>query len=362
MKKIKLCIFLFVIQLFFCQSIGAAGIDEAWYPDEFKIYCTPERGIIVEAGLYEIEMEHKVFKKEDYFMIPVKEVIHIGTREKENTIILKELEDGKKLVRIVEQEQKSLKLVKDEIQKTTTLFWKNNTLIFSEGSKEVSINGNKNYLYTEPYFIEDDVYISVKDVPLLFCIATLPYNESETFARWVYNGGETGERIDIKEMPTFVEKKYQFSGETGQLWELEKKEYVKTGGEMGRVFKTETKNVLLGEYSSYFKENEMMTEISFLPFLTKDYVDFNLSWNAEEKAAHIKMSNFLVKDIVIKAGSDVITVNQKQIKMPTAAEIKNDKLHIPFSVWLSIFEISPEKIQFNESQTKVTFLIKTLPY
>ena len=46
-------------------------------------------------------------------------------------------------------------------------------------------------MYTEPYFIEDDVYISVKDVPMLFCIATLPYNESETFARWVYNGGET---------------------------------------------------------------------------------------------------------------------------------------------------------------------------
>ena len=235
-------------------------MDEAWYPDEFRIYYTPERGIIVEANTYEIEMKNKIFKKEDYFMIPIKEVIHIGMREKENTMILKDLENDKKLVRVVEQKQESLKLVKDEIKKTATLFWKNNALIFSEGSKEVSVNGNKNYLYTEPYFIEDDVYISVKDVPMLFCIATLPYNESETFARWVYNGGETGERIDIKEIPKLIEKKYQFSGETGQLWELGRNEYVSTNGEIGRVSKIETKNVLLGEYSSYLKENEIIND------------------------------------------------------------------------------------------------------
>ena len=44
--------------------------------------------MVVQTGDYEIDMKNKIFVKENNIMIPVKEIIDIGMREKNKTMIL----------------------------------------------------------------------------------------------------------------------------------------------------------------------------------------------------------------------------------------------------------------------------------
>ena len=91
MKKLIVCILLFIFHIFYCQWIFAAT-EEAWFPDEIDIHYEPEKGMVVQTGDYEIDMKNKIFVKENNIMIPVKEIIDIGMREKNNTMILEEYE------------------------------------------------------------------------------------------------------------------------------------------------------------------------------------------------------------------------------------------------------------------------------
>lgn len=363
MKKIILCI-LFIVQMFFCQSTFAAT-EEAWFPDELMIYYKPEKGMVVETSDYEIDMKNKIFTNENCIMIPVKEIIDIGMREQYNTIVLKE-EYGKdnritKLVRIEEKECPDVILQKDENKKTITLFWKGNTIVFFEGKKEFWINGKTKYLYTTPYITEHDVYISAKDIPTLFTIVKTQYKETKDYAYWLYNGGKKGEKIDIKQYKE-IDKKYRLSALQCQLFEVDKKERIDST-EKGRAFQIKTKDVAVKEVSSYIKNGEIMTELYLLnetiPYFLYDTCH-ETNWNDAEKTLHIKIWNVLGKDIIIKAGSDMIIVNGKNITMPAEAEIKNGKIHIPFNTLMDILEIPKYSIYYNESKTEVAFSIKEL--
>ena len=46
--------------------------------------------------------------------------------------------------------------------------------------------------------------------------------------------------------------------------------------------------------------------------------------------------------------------------MPAEAEIKNNKIHIPFNILMNIFEIPNDSVYYNEYKTDVTFSIKEL--
>ena len=96
-----------------------------------------------------------------------------------------------------------------------------------------------------------------------------------------------------------------------------------------------------------------------MPYILYDTC-YEINWNDAEKTAHIKIWNILQKDIVIKAGSNIITINGKDITMPAEAEIKNNKIHIPFNILMNIFEIPNDSVYYNEYKTDVTFSIKEL--
>ncbi len=83
--------------------------------------------MVVQTGDYEIDMKNKIFVKENNIMIPVKEIIDIGMREKNNTMILEEYEKNNhimKLIHIAEKEYTDVILQKDEYRNTTTLYYK----------------------------------------------------------------------------------------------------------------------------------------------------------------------------------------------------------------------------------------------
>ncbi|MCI8628943.1 MAG: hypothetical protein HFE57_05495 [Firmicutes bacterium] len=115
MKKLIVCILLFIFHIFYCQWIFAAT-EKVWFPDELNIHYEPEKGMVVQTGDYEIDMKNKIFIKENNIMIPVKEIIDIGMREKNNHIM--------KLIHIAEKEYTDVILQKDEYRNTTTLYYK----------------------------------------------------------------------------------------------------------------------------------------------------------------------------------------------------------------------------------------------
>ncbi len=361
MKKLIVCILLFIFHIFYCQWIFAAT-EEAWFPDEIDIHYEPEKGMVVQTGDYEIDMKNKIFVKENNIMIPVKEIIDIGMREKNNTMILEEYEKNNhimKLIHIAEKEYTDVILQKDEYRNTTTLYYKGNTIVFFENKKDIYINGETKYLYTVPYITEQDVYISAKDRPTLFTVVETHYKAKKDYAYWIYNGGENGEKIDIKQYKK-IDKKYKLSALQCQLFEVDKKVAVDTT-EKGRAFQIENRDVAVKEVYSYIKNGEIMTELflfnTTMPYILYDTC-YEINWNDAEKTAHIKIWNILQKDIVIKAGSNIITINGEDITMPAEAEIKNNKIHIPFSTLMNIFEIS--SVYYNEYKTEVTFSIKEL--
>ncbi len=363
MKKLTVCILFFIFHICYCQPVFA--VEEGWFPDELNIHYEPEKGMVVQTGDYEIDMKNKIFIKENNIMIPVKEIIDIGMRQKDNIVVLQEYEKNNniiiELIQIAEKERADVILQKDEYRKTTTLYFKGNSIVFFEGKKDVWINGETRYLYTVPYITEHDVYVSVKDIPTLFTIVETHYKAKKDYAYWIYNGGENGEKIDVKQYQ-YIDKKYRLSALQSQLFEVDKKVPVDTT-EKGRVFQIENQNIAVKEVSSYIKNDEIMTELFLfnktMPYILYDTC-YEINWNDAEKTAHIKIWNILQKDIVIKAGSNIITINGKDITMPVEAEIKNNKIHIPFNILMNIFEIPNDSVYYNEYKTDVTFSIKEL--
>ena len=152
MKKLTVCILFFIFHICYCQPVFA--VEEGWFPDELNIHYEPEKGMVVQTGDYEIDMKNKIFIKENNIMIPVKEIIDIGMRQKDNIVVLQEYEKNNniiiELIQIAEKERADVILQKDEYRKTTTLYFKGNSIVFFEGKKDVWINGETRYLYTVP--------------------------------------------------------------------------------------------------------------------------------------------------------------------------------------------------------------------
>ncbi len=187
------------------------------------------------------------------------------------------------------------------------------------------------------------------------------YKAKKDYAYWIYNGGENGEKIDIKQYKK-IDKKYKLSALQCQLFEVDKKVAVDTT-EKGRAFQIENRDVAVKEVYSYIKNGEIMTELFLLnktiPYVLCDTC-YEVNWNDTEKTAHIKIWNILEKDIIITAESNVIIVNGEYITMPEKAEIKNNKIHIPFTTLMYIFEVPYDSIHYNESKTEVIFSVKEL--
>ncbi len=75
MKKLIVCILLFIFHIFYCQWIFAAT-EEAWFPDEIDIHYEPEKGMVVQTGDYEIDMKNKIFviKEIPLYFLKIKKI------------------------------------------------------------------------------------------------------------------------------------------------------------------------------------------------------------------------------------------------------------------------------------------------
>ena len=98
-----------------------------------------------------------------------------------------------------------------------------------------------------------------------------------------------------------------------------------------------------------------MIAISELQYLTSPNINVAIIWDNMSNTAYIRTWRNSLKDITIKENSNILYCNEKMIKMPTNAEIKNNQLYIPISTWFEIIEIPKENIMWYKDSVMFSF-------
>ncbi|MEY8320674.1 stalk domain-containing protein [Lachnospiraceae bacterium 46-61] len=307
MKKIKFIPFIIAVCNMLLFSVYANELQNTNAPPHYNIVFDEYGNVHFKTGLHDIALNNAVYynEKECCFMIPIKEFLYLSSNE--------------------------VYFYNDFSKQTVTMQFYDDEIVFFRNKRNVLLNGKELGLFTIPNIIENEIYISLQDMCVLFDIS---YNE------------DTYDQLKIDEYGadiTFHNKNIKVND-----FKQQQKQY-RINAQDGEILKQGIYYNIL----TYKKQNHIMIAVSELQQLTGNNVNVSVAW--ENNTAYIKTWKNSVKDITIKPYSNVIVCNGKNISMPVNSEIKYNHLYIPISTWFEILEIPQQNIMWNKNSVVYCF-------
>ena len=311
MNKTKLFLLILILYNVLSCTVFAKDLEDPSYAPSYYIGFEEDGSIYLKTGIQDIVLNHKIYwnEKEYCFMIPIKEFL--------------QLSDNK------------ISLEKNLLKETIKIQFCDNEIIFFQNKRNILLNGKELGLFTIPNIMEDELYLSLQDMCVLFEIS---YGEG-IYDQLKIDKDNTGASLnythkylkvnDLKEK----QRQYRINGKDGEI----------------------LKKGIYSPILTYKKENQIMIAISKLQYLTSPNINVAIIWDNMSNTAYIRTWRNSLKDITIKENSNILYCNEKMIKMPTNAEIKNNQLYIPISTWFEIIEIPKENIMWYKDSVMFSF-------
>ncbi len=216
-------------------------------------------------------------------------------------------------------------------EQTITMQYYDDEIVFFKNKRTVLLNGKEMGLFTIPNIVENEIYISLQDMSVLFDIR---YGEN------IYDQLKIDEYgADI----TFQNKRIKVNDFTPQ----QKQYYIHS--QDNEILK----QGIYYDILTYKKQNHIMIAVDELQNLTGNNVNVSVTW--ENDTAYIKTWKNSAKDIIITPYSNIMICNGKSINMPVRSEIKDNHFYIPISTWFEVLEIPQQNITWYNNSVSYCF-------
>ena len=216
-------------------------------------------------------------------------------------------------------------------EQTITMQYYDDEIGFFKNKRTVLLNGKEKGFFTIPNIVENEIYISLQDMSVLFDIR---YGEN------IYDQLKIDEYgADI----TFQNKRIKVNDFTPQ----QKQYYIHS--QDNEILK----QGIYYDILTYKKQNHIMIAVDELQNLTGNNVNVSVTW--ENDTAYIKTWKNSAKDIIITPYSNIMICNGKSINMPVRSEIKDNHFYIPISTWFEVLEIPQQNITWYNNSVSYCF-------
>ncbi len=307
MKKINCILLIMMVCNILSFTIYAKELQNTQPPPHYNIVFDEYGNVHFKTGLHDIALNHTVYynEKECCFMIPIKEFLCLSGNE--------------------------VQFYDNLTEQTITMQYYDDEIVFFKNKRTVLLNGKEMGLFTIPNIIENEIYIALQDMSVLFDIR---YGED------IYDQLKIDEYgADI----TFQNKRIKVNDFTPQ-----QKQY--------HIHSQDNEILKQGIYYdilTYKKQNHIMIAVDELQNLTGNNVNVSVTW--ENDTAYIKTWKNSAKDIIITPYSDIMICNGKSINMPICSEIKDNHFYIPISTWFEVLEIPQQNITWYNNSVSYCF-------
>ena len=307
MKKINCILLTMMVCNILSFTIYAKELQNTQPPPHYNIVFDEYGNVHFKTGLHDIALNHTVYynEKECCFMIPIKEFLCLSGNE--------------------------VQFYDNLTEQTITMQYYDDEIVFFKNKRTVLLNGKEMGLFTIPNIVENEIYISLQDMSVLFDIR---YGEN------IYDQLKIDEYgADI----TFQNKRIKVNDFTPQ----QKQYYIHS--QDNEILK----QGIYYDILTYKKQNHIMIAVDELQNLTGNNVNVSVTW--ENDTAYIKTWKNSAKDIIITPYSDIMICNGKIINMPVRSEIKDNHFYIPISTWFEVLEIPQQNIMWYNNSVSYCF-------
>ncbi len=357
MKKFIITFFtlcLFVIFTFTDIAI-ASDIVDVGFSVPFQLF-TYNGEIILWNGYDEngydkqIVFEKKPYIKDSAIMLPLKEVLQANEQYSE--------------------------IIKSSDGKTVTFTLNDKKAVFFEGKRNTIVDGIERGLYVVPDIAENDIFISADDLFIIFNMRgtviertrnknkrTINGQSCDTleYAAWGPHLAEKnrlilGEKLEIVlKSDKFKQEIHNYYIDTKEVYDTMKdSEWYETSKSFP-PYRQKKEYLLTNKIcNTYEKDGEIMIAAADMKKLTVPNTLWDIKWNGEQNTAIIKTYNTTPNDVVITKDSNIMNLNNKNIEMATAAEIKDNRLYIPVKAMFEILDVPEQNVKWI-AETEVIF-------
>ena len=360
MKKKLITSFIISFIIFInCSSIALAEnrINDLETTAYYQLYIHND-DIFLEISGEMVNFNKKPYRKEFIVMLPLKE--------------------------FVEAHNQKINITSNDNQMTKTITLNGKNVTFFKDEKRVMVDGKEKYLLVTPDFVNNDIFIGTEDLSVIFYMTSnlyqnrgiqrilrvsdgqpyMWYRDIEgkkcfvtEYASWyAFRDGEDKgkDRVLIRENDKKYKTHHYYINENG-IWNTMKlSAWYATNSGFPQY--TQRKGYLLTNkiINTYEKDGKIMMKLDDMEKFSSPDVFWSIRWDKEQKTAHINLYHSLLKDIVLKDNSNIITLNGTNIKMSVPAEIRENNICIPIETVFDILEI--QNIEWIENGKEV-FLI-----
>ena len=319
-KLFTKCSILFIM-MFYCCSI-IVSTKAATFIKSVTVDLKGEgKEISMRLPAKEIQFQNKPYIQQYAVMFPLKELLEaMGTK---------------------------VEVVNNKQQGTMTVTIGENKIQFFDKQKRVIVDGIEKGLYNTANVVENDVYISVYDTYVLFHthFVDCGYFKEEDIHRLEIIFGEDIDEIKVN--ANFKQEIHNYYIDTKEVYDTMKdSEWYETSKSFP-PYRQKKEYLLTNKIcNTYEKDGEIMIAAADMKKLTVPNTLWDIKWNGEQNTAIIKTYNTTPNDVVITKDSNIMNLNNKNIEMATAAEIKDNRLYIPIKAMFEILDVPEQNVKW----------------